>query len=357
MKESKKIVFVGGGTLGHIYPLLPVAKVLKQKGYEIYFIGTKKGLEKELIEKTNLFTQTFYISMQGLKRSLSLKNIQTFILYIKAKKTIKDILQKYQIHLVIGMGGYISGVTLKVATRMNLKTILHEQNAVMGLSNRIVLDQVDRALLSFPIEEFSNNQHVKVIGNPRTSEIKNQYPIFYEDPKNILIVGGSRGSEKMNDIALLLSPIFQEKGYHVTLITGKTYYEKREDKIKQISSPTFTILPFTHQFISYLLKAWVVISRSGATTMSEIIALRKVAIFIPSPNVTKHHQEKNAQYMEQYQAAKVLQESHLTKQSLLEVLEPLMNQYQLHQKIKENISKLPFSSSLDLFVEEVEKYL
>ncbi len=354
---SKKIVFVGGGTLGHVLPMVPLVDELKAK-YILYFIGTKKGLEKNYLQNnpkfSNGFKQTSFFDMQGLKRSLSLKNITLLFKYYRCCKQVKKYLGKIKPDLIIGMGGYISGVVVQIASKLKIKTIIHEQNSVLGLSNRLVSKKVDKLLLSFPIPTITQGI---VVGNPRITEIKNNY-ISQEKDNTLLVVGGSRGSQVINDSILNLELEFVKREYKVILITGKKYFEENKDKINNlINKETIKILPFVNDLIPYLIQANVVISRSGATTLNEIMGLNKVSLLIPSINVTANHQEKNALILANNNAALMLKEKDLNKKTLIDAVDSLMLNYHLRKEIKSNLCEMSNFQSLYLFLEEVYSLL
>ena len=195
-----KIVFTGGGTLGHIYPTFPVIKKLKEEGNEVYFIGGTRKNEEELLIKNKDIDKVYLIDLQGFKRKISLYNFITIKKYLKAKKKVKMILDEIKPDIVIGMGGYDSAPVLNVANSRKIKTIIHEQNSVYGLVNRFFKRKVDKVLLSYDID---NGEKIKHIGNPRTSEFYNKYKDIIDKKtmfnNKILVVGGSLGAKKIND--------------------------------------------------------------------------------------------------------------------------------------------------------------
>lgn len=350
-----KIIFVGGGTLGHIYPFLPIVKRLKDK-YELYFIGTKNGLEKNLMDKVEGFIKCYYLEMQGLRRSVSLYNFKTIKLYLKCKNETRKLLKELKPDLVIGMGGYISGVVIKETIKQKIKTIIHEQNAVMGFANRLVEKKVNKVILSFPVENKLKNKHVLTIGNPRLQEIYDNHKVFVEDKKLVLIVGGSRGSDVMNEVALKSKDKLIYYGYKIVLITGNKYYEKNQNRLKALSNENFEIISFTVKLIDLIKKAYIVVSRSGATTLVELMALGKICLLIPSPNVTSNHQEKNADILVKNNGALKLLEKDLNANTLIKQIRILDN-LDLRIKFKNSVRKLANLKAADDFTFEVEKLL
>lgn len=353
-KLIKKIVFVGGGTLGHIFPMVPVVKMLKEEnpGIDINFIGTKNGLEKDFIESTHLFNKTYYLDAQGFRRSFSLYNLKTILKYFINRYQSKKILKELKPEIVVGMGGYVTGSVLKSAYRMRIKTVIHEQNSVFGFTNRLLKKDVDLVLLSYDIEK---NEKTYLVGNPRISEIYHKYKhrLFDVMERNVLIVGGSRGATKINDLVIGLKERFEKEKIKVMLITGNKYYKDNVTKINNLKSDLFIVKSFVKDLATFLLNARVVVTRCGATTISEVMALRKVCLFIPSPNVTNNHQEKNALEIVEREGALMIRESELTKDTLFENIVNLLDNEPLRKKIITNINLLSDVNACRKFVDRL----
>lgn len=352
----KKIVFTCGGTLGHVYPIMPLLPKLASC-YELYFIGTKTGLEKNIIDNTKEFKGRYYLDMQGFKRSISIYNIKTIKKYFKAGKEAKKILRDLKPDLVIGMGGYISGVVLKVACKLKIKTLIHEQNAVMGLANRFVEGKVDKVLLSFPVINKVKNKNVKIVGNPRLTEIYEKHKVKNEESKLIVVVGGSRGSKFINDTIISCYQDFKDLKYKIILITGNKYYQENIDLVNSLSDDDFKIIGFTDKLIEYLKRASVVVSRSGATTLVEMMALRKVCLLIPSPNVTSNHQEKNADILVNNGCAMKLLEKDITKDRIINSIKQLESDDDLRIKYVSNLLKVSNFKAREDFIKEIEELI
>jgi len=336
VKVLKNILFCGGGTLGHIYPLVSVVRELKTMGYNLYFIGTTNGLEKSYLEDKDLFIKEYYLDSEGIKRSISLKNIRAIYKHLKNIRVSKRILKELKIDLVIGMGGYISGSIIQSALKLKLKTMIHEQNSVYGLANRLVHKKVDKVMLSFPIDDAKNTC---VVGNPRITEI---YELFknnnnYNKGNYVLVVGGSRGAKRINEMVISLKDQFINSNINCLLITGKKYYNENKEKLEEISEEKFKIIDFSNDLPNLLIEAKLVLSRSGASTLSEILALRKVNLLIPSPNVTNNHQEKNAMEIVKMGCGVMLKESGLSNEKLFDTIHKLFFDKRLRSSIVNNI--------------------
>lgn len=352
----KNILFTGGGTLGHIYPMVSVVKDLKSKGYNLFFIGTTKGLEKEYLEKQDFFEETFFLDSEGIKRSLSIKNIRAIYKHLKNIKKSRKILLDNKIDLVVGMGGYISASIVKSAIKLKIKTAIHEQNSVYGLANKLVHKKVDRVLLTYEIDKSDN---ATLVGNPRVSEIYEEYKNNnnFNTGSYVLVVGGSRGAAKINELIIGLKDQFINSKIDVLLITGKKYYNENLDLINEVNEEKFRIIDFSYDLPKLLIEAKVVVSRSGASTIAEILALRKVNLLIPSPNVTNNHQEKNALHLSNKGCGIMLKESVLTKPILFDNIYKLYFNKDLRNSIINNIIFTTRVDSKDLFVAEIEKLL
>lgn len=337
---KKRILIAGGGTLGHILPIIPIVEALQDE-YSFIFLGTKKGLEKKYLEENklnSLFTKLFFLDMDGINRKNPFKNLITIIKYLKIKRQIKKIYKEYNPSLVIGMGGYISGCAIHIATHLKIKTILHEQNSVLGLANKLVYKKVNYLLLSFPIDSLKEH-NIKVIGNPRYSYVLENY-VSKDYFNDLLIVGGSLGSKKINDI--IIKNIVKFKEFNVTIITGNQYYKDNIEIINNVMNKykNVKIYPFVNEMVTLMSNASIIISRSGATTINEIMGLRKCAILIPSPNVTENHQYYNAKFLKDNNACILIEEEKLTEEELLKSVFLLYNNYGYKTKLENNIKHL-----------------
>lgn len=347
-----KVLFVGGGTLGHIFPTFSIIDLIKENGGEVYFICGKRKEEIEILNNNKKIDSVFSLDMIGLKRKITINNIVAIKKYFKAKKESKRILKEIKPDIVIGMGGYVSSAVLSVAINMKIKTIIHEQNSVYGLVNKVFKNKVDKVLLSFEIE---NGKNIVLVGNPRVSEYYYKYckNNDYKKQKNkILVLGGTLGSEKINDYFINNYEKFIKENIEVTLITGKKYYEKNEEKIKNIKYP-FEVIPFSNHISDYMINSKIIISRSGATTISEIFGLKKMAILIPSPNVVSNHQYKNAKYFYDRKCIDLLEESDID--NLFSKIVYYINADEVRKNYIKNISEIINFDSNKLFYEEILK--
>lgn len=340
---KKKIIFCGGGTLGHIMPIIPIVIDI-YKDYDLYFIGTKKGNEEKYFyeNKVNIyFKRLFFYDMVGINRKNIFKNIKTICKYITVKKEITQLYKTLKPDLVIGMGGYISGVAISIAYKNKIKTMIHEQNAILGLANKIVYKKVDKVLLSYDIKDLSShNKHV--IGNPRYSYVKDNFKV--KDNNLIIIVSGSLGSDFINDLIIKNINDFLIDGYLIKLIVGKKYFKKNNEVITKINNnknynQKIQIHEFLNNIIEEMSRASLIISRCGATTISEIMALRKPSILIPSPNVTSNHQYFNALDLYTAGCCELIEEKEVTTEKIVSMIRQIITNYGYKKNIITNIDK------------------
>lgn len=355
--DFMKVCFCGGGTLGHVIPAL---SIIDKIDADVLFIASTNGVEKEIIKNNSKIKRALFIEMRGLNRDklcLNMDNLDMMKKYKKSKTIIEEFFINEKPDVVIGMGGYISYVSIKVALKMKIKTIIHEQNAIMGLSNKLVYHKVNLVLLSFPIEKL-NHCNVKVIGNPRVTEVNLKYSdINIEKPRTLLVVGGSRGAEKINELIIDNKEFFVENKIKCTLITGKKYFINNQQKIKDNNCEHLNIISFVEDLLYYILFNQVIISRSGATTISEITALNKPCIFIPSPNVTNNHQYKNIINIYQSGLCEMIEEKNINNDMLQKMIKKMFDDGDYRMEM---VNKLKGSNSeniIDNFISSIKEVI
>lgn len=343
----KCLIFVAGGTLGHINPACTVIKAWRQKHpfYHIIFIATSKEKKYHNMLIASGFDEVIYLNLQGISRKISFNNIITLFKIWKANSQIKQLIKVNKPQVVIGMGGYISGVVVRVSNKMKIPVIVHEQNSIMGLANRLCLNKCKTMLVSMPV--FITHDAIKVIGNPRLDEAK-MYQKFYQKGNRILVVSGTLGAKVINDQVIAFLSSADSLNYQTTFITGERYYQEVKAALPDKSH--YKVLPFSNQLLELMSNSNLIISRSGATSIFEIIGLAVPAILIPSPNVTDNHQYFNAKYLLNNSACSLILEDELNLESLNKAIKNTIN----NQVYRDNLQKLARCHPTADFVKEIE---
>ncbi|MFO7262845.1 MAG: undecaprenyldiphospho-muramoylpentapeptide beta-N-acetylglucosaminyltransferase [Bacillaceae bacterium G1] len=338
-----KLLLSGGGTGGHIYPALAVGRewLRMSPENEVMYIGTRRGLENEIVPKAGFSFAT--IEIKGFKRSFSLDNLQTVRLFFRGVRVAKGLLREFRPDVVLGTGGYVAGPVLVAAHQLNIPVAIHEQNVIPGLTNRFLSRYASLIAVSFPgTERHFPARKTRLFGNPRASEVVRADPqkawALLSKPsggKLVLIVGGSRGAEAINDAFLSIIPRLSAiPDTHFVYVSGKVHYERisRLAEEQLACHPEvrrqLTIFPFLDEMPEMLAASTLVISRAGATILSELTALGRPAILIPSPYVTNNHQEKNAAWLTEAGAAVMIRERELTGERLFAEMKQLLEQPQ-----------------------------
>ncbi len=354
-----RIIVTAGGTGGHIYPALAIINKIKEthKDVKILYIGTTDRMEATLVPSLGITYKG--IPMKGLDRKHLLKNFDIYKMYKKAIKDAEDIILDFKPDVVVGVGGYITLPVILAANKHKIKTFIHEQNSIPGLSNKILKNKVSAIGVSLEDSlKYFKGKNVYFTGNPRSEEAiyapvleKSKYDLD-ENKKLVLFVMGSLGSLTMTNIMKDILPSFKEKDYEVLFVTGKNYY----DLYKEVNIPdNVKIVPMLSDMLSVLKKTDLIITRAGASTIAEITVLGVPSIIIPSPYVTHNHQEKNASVLEKAGCSLVIKEKDLSKDTLLSCIDKVINDEKKLESMRESNKKLGVSSSATKIVEIIDR--
>ncbi len=345
-----KILITGGGTGGHVYPGIGIAeKFLAGEGEnEVLFVGTAKGLESKIIPQHGYNIE--FIKARGIDRRSLKNNIGFTKDYFEGRKKAMEIIKSFSPDVVIGTGGYVSGPVIGAAAKLKIPVYIQEQNVFPGLTNRVLSGKATKVFLGFKgaMKYFKENKKVVVSGNPITSKFEN---LDKENSRKkigvkkesfvITIFGGSLGAGKINEYALkLIEEYYGSKKVEIVLITGldylddiKTQVEKIVEKKGKEKTNNIYLLDYVYDMENYMESADLVIGRSGALTVSELLFLGKPSIFIPSPNVTKNHQFFNAEEAADKGPAIVIEEKDI--EGLLDVVKDLIDNKQMYEELVE----------------------
>lgn len=346
-----RVLISGGGTGGHIYPALSILKEIKKREPQSKFlyVGSANGLEADIVKKENIPFHS--INITGLYRKFSFKNIKTVFNFLKGVNDSKKIISFFKPDIVIGTGGYVCGPVVFAATKMNVPTLIHEQNVVPGLTNKFLSRYTSAVALSFEgsAKFFRSNKLTRITGNPRGSEVIEADAVkgkeslgLNKHEKVILVVGGSLGAKAINQAFLdIVDQIDKLKNCQFIYVTGKLHYDKINETLKMKALPDRVhIYPFIYNMPDVLATTDLIINRAGASFLAEITALGIPSILIPSPYVTNNHQEKNARWLETEGAAQVILEKNLTGSSLLDMINKIIYDEEKLNQMKQRSKKL-----------------
>lgn len=365
MKQNIRIIISGGGTGGHIFPAVSIANAIKelQPEAEILFVGAEGRMEMHRVPAAGY--QIKGLPVAGFDRKNLLKNIPVLIKLFKSQRLARKIVKDFRPHAAVGVGGYASGPTLKVAGSMGIPTLLQEQNSYAGVTNKLLAKQAKKICVAYEgMERFFDKDKIILTGNPvrqgllnTTTTREEAIASFGLDPnkRTVLILGGSLGARTINQC--LMNHLEQVKTSGVQFIwqTGKIYIDEARAAVSQAGE-----LPMLHvtDFISDMATAYsaadLVISRAGAGSISEFCLLQKPVILVPSPNVAEDHQTKNALALVDKNAALYVKDAE-AQELLLDKAIEAVGQPELLKNLSKNITELAFKDSANVIAREVLK--
>ncbi len=365
MKENLRIIISGGGTGGHIFPAVSIANAIMEQrpNTEILFVGAEGRMEMHRVPAAGYPIKGLPVA--GFDRKNLLKNIPVLIKLFKSQRMARQIIKDFRPHAAVGVGGYASGPTLKVAGNMGIPTLLQEQNSYAGVTNKLLAKQAQKICVAYEgMERFFEKDKIILTGNPVRQGLRNHtcsreeaIQAFGLDPnkKTVLILGGSLGARTINQCIMENLETIQTSGVQFIWQTGKIYIDEARAAVAQKGE-----LPMLHvtDFISDMAMAYqaadLVISRAGAGSISEFCLLQKPVILVPSPNVAEDHQTKNALALVNKEAALYVKDAE-AKEILLEKAVQVVNQPEQLKNLSENIGKLAFTDSANVIAKEVIK--
>ena len=365
MKENLRIIISGGGTGGHIFPAVSIANAIKEicPDTDILFVGAEGRMEMQRVPAAGYPIKGLPVA--GFDRTNLFKNIPVLIKLFKSQRMAKQIINEFQPHAAVGVGGYASGPTLKVAGNMGIPTLLQEQNSYAGVTNKLLAKQAHKICVAYEgMERFFDKSKIILTGNPVRQGLLNHtisreeaIRTFHLDPekKTVLILGGSLGARTINQCVIENIAKIKESGVQFIWQTGKIYIN---DAIAAIANAGDVTMLHVTDFISNMAAAYsaadLVISRAGAGSISEFCLLEKPVILVPSPNVAEDHQTKNALALVNKNAALYVKDVN-AKEELIDKAIQAVNQPDLLNNLSINISKLAFADSANIIAKEVIK--
>jgi len=359
-----KVIVSGGGTGGHIFPAIAIATAIKEKNpqAEILFVGAEGKMEMEKVPAAGF--EIIGLPIMGLQRRLTLQNLKfpfkLLASMMKANKIIKD----FKPDVVVGVGGYASGPLLKAATKQGVPALIQEQNSYPGITNKLLASKVQKICVAYEgMEKFFPKEKILLTGNPVRKDIKNleakrergiEHFGLDSAKKTILVIGGSLGARTINESIEKGLEELVKANVQLVWQTGKWYADKAKLAVDKFKDKGITTMPFITKMDYAYAMADVVISRAGASSISELCIAQKATIFVPSPNVSEDHQTKNAMALVNYNAALLVKDVASKDKLVKEAVLLINNEIEL-QKMRTNISKMAYNDSASIIADEVIK--
>lgn len=365
LQQHKKIIISGGGTGGHIFPAISIANALKEKdsSTDILFVGATGKMEMEKVPAAGY--QIVGLPVIGFQRKFSMKNFSFFFKLItsiiRAKKIIKD----FKPDAVVGVGGFASGPLLHVAAKRKIPCLIQEQNSYPGITNKILAGKADKICVAYEgMEKYFPKEKIIVTGNPVRQDLNNN--VSREEAYNyfnlagnrniLLIIGGSLGARTINEsITGGLDSLLQNK-VQVIWQTGRQYFETAKNEASQYQGNDVRVYDFISRMDYAFAIADVVISRAGASSISELCLVHKPAIFVPSPNVAEDHQTKNAMALIKNNAAFMIPDPEAKEKLVNEAIGLLHDDFRKNTYMT-NIAKMGFKNSAGTIADEIFKLI
>ncbi len=367
-----KVIIAAAQTGGHINPGIAIANKIKQenRNAEIMFIGTPRGLENDLVPRAGYDLKT--IEAYGISRKISMQNIKNMCKTLKGFGKAKKIVKDFKPDIVIGTGGFICGPVLTAANNQKIPAILHESNAFPGIAVKLLSKKVDTVLVAFEDAKKRLPKAKKVVLTGTPTKIKKVN--LSKEQKNkmtkelglsldlpiVLVYGGSQGAKSINETLIDLIKSKSNSNYQIIWASGQKQYDVikenlKENKIDINKIQNVKILPYIYNMEEMMNLSDIIISRSGAMTITEISKVGKPAIFIPFPFATENHQEYNARVLEEIGAAKIILDKDLNKENLTNILNELLLDKEKLTQMGQIANKVAIENVEDKIYEEIKK--
>jgi len=340
-QQKLKAIISGGGTGGHIFPAIAIANSLKKRveNSEILFIGARDKMEMEKVPAAGYKIEGLWIS--GLQRKL---------------------ISGFKPDIVIGVGGFASGPTLRAATGKKIPSLIQEQNSFPGITNKLLAKRVDKICVAYEnMERYFPKDKIIITGNPVRQEVidingkkEDALKFFDLDPsrKTLLIIGGSQGALSINKSILKYLDLFQKNDIQLIWQTGKYYYDTAKTETSQNKYPELRIVEFIEKMDYAYAAADVIVSRAGAIAISEICAVAKPTVFVPLPSAAEDHQRKNAQALVDKNAALLILDQDV-QHKLGDTVMELSNNSDKQKEIVKNLGNLAITDASERIVDEI----
>ena len=364
MKKEYRIIISGGGTGGHIFPALSIADAIRAKHPEakILFVGANNRMEMQRVPDAGYEIKGLPIA--GFDRKNLLKNFKVLWLILKSQRMAKKIIKEFAPQAAVGVGGYASGPTLKMAAKMNVPTLIQEQNSYAGVTNKILAKRAKMICVAYEgMERFFPHEKIKLTGNPVRKNLLDMRSNHKEalkamnldeNKKCVLIVGGSLGARSINEgVMANIELIRANSDVQFVWQTGKLYFEEMKKRVSEAGKPeNLVVTDFVSNMADALSAADLVVSRAGAGSISEFALLGKAVILVPSPNVSEDHQTKNAMALVNKGAAIYVADSKVKEELITKALETV-NNASVIASLEQNIEKMGKPNAASEIADEV----
>lgn len=350
----------GGGTGGHIFPAVSIANALKEldPDAQILFVGALGRMEMERVPQAGY--EIVGLPVRGFNRSQPWKNISVLFDLFKSIRMVKRIIREFRPDVGVGVGGYASGAAMWAASQMGIPILLQEQNGFAGVTNKILKNKAAKICVAYEgMERFFPAEKIILTGNPVRQNLTTGVKSQESGVKRLLIIGGSLGARTINEAVMgaISSQVSGLSAIHIVWQTGKTYYERCKAAWEAAGSPSnIEVHDFLSDMPDQYANADLVISRAGASSISELCLLGKPSILVPSPNVAEDHQTHNAMALVKKEAAVLVRDAEASEKLLPTALQLLQDEKQL-QKLHTNILQLAQKDSAKRIAEEVMKLI
>jgi len=359
---KRKFIISGGGTGGHIFPAISIANALKKQlpDADILFVGALGRMEMERVPAAGYPIEGLPVS--GFDRKNMLRNIKVLLNLFRSLVQARRIIRRYKPDVAIGVGGYASAPTLRAAASHGVPTVIQEQNSYAGVTNKLLAKRAKRICVAYEgMERFFPKDKIVLTGNPVRQDLfsvapktMEAYQFFNFDPnkKTILVVGGSLGARTINQSIIAGLEQLSKTDVQVIWQTGKFYIEDARKAAQAFVSPGLLVTDFVSRMDLAYSIADLVVSRAGASSISELCLLAKPVILVPSPNVAEDHQTQNALALVRKDAAVMIKDVDAKEQLVNKALE-LIGDETVLTKLSENILKLAEKDSADRIAKEI----
>ncbi len=361
MKPNPRFIISGGGTGGHIYPAIAIANEIKAQipAAEILFVGAQDKMEMQKVPAAGYAIKGLWIS--GIQRKITVDNALFPVKFLSSLLKSRKIIKEFKPDVVIGTGGFASGAVVKVAQQMNIPTVIQEQNSYPGITNKMLAAKANAICVAYDgLSTYFKSNKIIQTGNPVRQDLltidtkRSEALEFYglnPNKKTVVILGGSLGARRINQLVEKELPFFKEQNVQVIWQCGKFYIN---DYKKYHNNEDVFVYDFIERMDLLFAAADVIVSRAGASSVSELAIVGKPVIFIPSPNVAEDHQTKNAKSITDKNAAVLLKETDLDSQFQEEMLRLLTND-QVAEALSKNIKTLALPNATKDIVNEIFK--